>query len=41
MPALVAGIHALSFERTKDVDGRNKSGHDERGGLGELIMLWT
>ncbi len=28
MPALVAGIHVL-FEQSKDVDGRNKSGHDE------------
>ena len=29
MPGLVAGIHVLSYGRTKDVDGRNKSGHDE------------
>jgi hypothetical protein len=29
MPGLVPGIHAfLSFKR-QDVDGRNKSGHDE------------
>jgi hypothetical protein len=29
MPALVPGIHVfLSFKR-QDVDGRNKSGHDE------------
>jgi hypothetical protein len=28
MPALVAGIHVLMLCR-KDVDGRNKSGHDE------------
>jgi hypothetical protein len=30
MPALVAGIHVFSFSawQTKDVDGRNKSGHD-------------
>jgi hypothetical protein len=27
MPALVAGIHVLAL-RGKDVDGRNKSGHD-------------
>jgi len=26
MPALVAGIHVLRHD--KDVDGRNKSGHD-------------
>src|SRR5262249_61352506 len=29
MPALVAGIHGLlCFHTQKDVDGRNKSGHD-------------
>ena len=30
MPALVAGIHVLLALRQEDVDGRNKSGHDER-----------
>jgi hypothetical protein len=30
MPALVAGIHVLVF---KDVDGRDKPGHDEREAL--------
>jgi len=25
----MAGIHVLSWAETKDVDGRNKSGHDE------------
>jgi hypothetical protein len=31
MPGLVPGIHVfLSFKR-QDVDGRDKSGHDERG----------
>jgi hypothetical protein len=29
MPAFVAGIHVLSCGVKKDVDGRNKSGHDE------------
>jgi hypothetical protein len=29
MPALVAGIHVLTRGSNKDVDGRNKSGHDE------------
>ena len=29
MPALVAGIHVLNASGIKDVDGRNKSGHDE------------
>jgi len=28
MPALVAGIHVLNPLQNKDVDGRNKSGHD-------------
>ena len=28
MPALVAGIHVLRGATNKDVDGRNKSGHD-------------
>jgi len=28
MPALVAGIHVLLAKKNKDVDGRNKSGHD-------------
>jgi hypothetical protein len=28
MPALVAGIHVFNARR-QDVDGRNKSGHDE------------
>ena len=30
MPALVAGIHVLARSANKDVDGRNKSGHDGR-----------
>jgi hypothetical protein len=30
MPALVAGIHVLLFSPSfKDVDGRDKPGHDE------------
>src|SRR6516225_8147159 len=29
MPALVAGIHVFSAGPIKDVDGRNKSGHDD------------
>jgi hypothetical protein len=29
MPALVAGIHVLGLLRSKDVDGRDKPGHDE------------
>jgi len=29
MPALVAGIHVFAdFQRCKDVDGRDKPGHD-------------
>jgi hypothetical protein len=29
MPGFVPGIHALLSERGKDVDGRDKPGHDE------------
>jgi hypothetical protein len=29
MPGLVPGIHVLSMATTKDVDGRDKPGHDE------------
>jgi hypothetical protein len=28
MPALVAGIHVLLAREQKDVDGRDKPGHD-------------
>ena len=28
MPALVAGIHVFKAGRVKDVDGRDKPGHD-------------
>jgi hypothetical protein len=28
MPALVAGIHVLKANKVKDVDGRDKPGHD-------------
>jgi hypothetical protein len=31
MPGLVPGIHAFFAWRFKDVDGRNKCGHDEGG----------
>jgi hypothetical protein len=31
MPALVAGIHVLLHEHDKDVDGRDKPGHDGIG----------
>jgi hypothetical protein len=30
MPGLVPGIHVLSALNTKDVDGRDKPGHDEK-----------
>jgi len=30
MPGLVPGIHVLSFRSKKDVDGRDKPGHDEK-----------
>jgi hypothetical protein len=29
MPGLVPGIHVLDDARLKDVDGRDKPGHDE------------
>jgi hypothetical protein len=29
MPGLVPGIHVLQSARKKDVDGRDKPGHDE------------
>jgi hypothetical protein len=29
MPGLVPGIHAFLARRDKDVDGRDKPGHDE------------
>ena len=29
MPGLVPGIHVLTALQTKDVDGRDKPGHDE------------
>jgi hypothetical protein len=28
MPGLVPGIHVLGFDIEKDVDGRDKPGHD-------------
>jgi len=30
-PGIVAGIHVFSSAGKKDVDGRNKSGHDALG----------
>jgi hypothetical protein len=30
MPGLVPGIHGLLYELDKDVDGRDKPGHDEK-----------
>jgi hypothetical protein len=34
MPALVAGIHVFDAVPHKDVDGRNKSGHDDLNSSG-------
>ena len=31
MPGLVPGIHVFAYPRSKNVDGRDKSGHDEVG----------
>jgi hypothetical protein len=36
MPGLVPGIHVLLCCETKDVDGRDKPGHDARGGFANL-----
>jgi hypothetical protein len=33
MPAFIAGIHVLKPLNNKDVDGRDKPGHDERMSL--------
>jgi hypothetical protein len=30
MPALGAGIHVLVYSKIKDVDGRDKPGHDAK-----------
>jgi len=30
MPGLVPGIHVFGATKEKDVDGRDKPGHDER-----------
>ncbi|MFZ0607353.1 MAG: hypothetical protein WBD53_05465 [Xanthobacteraceae bacterium] len=38
MPALVAGIHDLCQRYKKDVDGRNKSGHDDVRGIDEISL---
>jgi zinc D-Ala-D-Ala dipeptidase len=32
MPALVAGIHVFGYLKEKDVDGRDKPGHDDVNG---------
>jgi hypothetical protein len=37
MPARVAGIHVLAPFGNKDVDGRDKPGHDERGGAATML----
>ncbi|MGX1349501.1 hypothetical protein AB7M49_003077 [Bradyrhizobium elkanii] len=36
MPGLVPGIHVLLF-RPKDVDGRDRPGHDARDEPGETL----
>ena len=38
MPALVAGIHVLLNGRAKDVDGRDKPGHDDVVGLAAVCV---
>jgi hypothetical protein len=48
MPALVAGIHVLWPCNSKDVDGRDKPGHDKSKDVGgrdigvrKHAVLWT
>jgi hypothetical protein len=33
VPGLVPGIHVLKYRSNKDVDGRDKPGHDEHKGF--------
>jgi len=39
MPGLVPGIHVLLNLSEKDVDGRDKPGHDELEGVALLYRL--
>jgi len=39
MPGLVPGIHVLVHK--KDVDGRDKPGHDERAALSVRLSAWA
>jgi hypothetical protein len=39
MPARVAGIHVLNPLEIKDVDGRDKPGHDGGGPISRAAML--
>jgi hypothetical protein len=32
MPGFMLGIHAFTLSNSKDVDGRDKPGHDKREG---------
>jgi hypothetical protein len=38
MPGLVPGIHVLIAEHSKDVDGRDKPGHDES--ISKINVRW-
>jgi hypothetical protein len=42
MPGLVPGIHVLAAQQRKDVDGRDKPGHDVedgyKSGLGAAML---
>jgi hypothetical protein len=39
MPALVAGIHVLNPFEIKDVDGRDKPGHDGGAAISRAAMM--
>src|SRR3982074_206878 len=41
MPALVAGIHVLRRLRKKNVDGRDKPGHDEVGRARQISLAFA
>ncbi len=40
MPGLVPGIHVFLAVAWQDVDGRNKSGHDEKHYSARDVIRW-
>ena len=41
MPGLVPGIHVLRAASKKDVDGRDKPGHDEKRSHFETLIAFS